>query len=107
MKTPTRFETHEDELLSFMQSCWQLAQLLNDTIDAIQHLEQSHKEKKRSLRYQCGEHGVQKLSLLVVPRIMKITEKVHTKFVSSDGPGSSPLGPPARPSFGSDDDESP
>ncbi|CDH52365.1 predicted protein [Lichtheimia corymbifera JMRC:FSU:9682] len=72
---PTLFDKKEDDLLP---------------VDCILELEQCHKEKKRSMRYEEGGDA-QYLDTLVSPRILKITEKKHKILVGADGPRSSPL----------------
>lgn len=62
------------------------------SIEALDELEKIHDNKKRSTRYDRNTIPVeQRLSTCVNPNIMKITEKIHFRDWSADGPASSLL----------------
>ncbi|CDH56138.1 hypothetical protein RO3G_05723 [Lichtheimia corymbifera JMRC:FSU:9682] len=92
IKMPNKFSNKAEELSSFVQSCWELLALLEDSVDALRRLESDHSKTKRQFRYKEDEYPVERmLSSLVNPRILKIAEKRHAKETADDGPKSSPF----------------
>ncbi|KAG0179781.1 hypothetical protein DFQ28_002225 [Apophysomyces sp. BC1034] len=49
IEMPTKFNKRVDELLLFLESCWQLLHLLMQSVDTLQGLEDDHVQKKQRL----------------------------------------------------------
>ncbi|KAG0172414.1 hypothetical protein DFQ28_010728 [Apophysomyces sp. BC1034] len=92
VKIPVQFDSRGKDLLPFVRSCWEILNMMLDTLQALHNLRRSRQDAEREHRYKPFPTE-RKLSNIAVPVIVKITEKEHAVTVGHDGPASSPIRP--------------
>lgn len=87
VQLPITFETKED-LVGVIQFFWMLKEKLRTTLNVLNNLKQQHADNKRSKRYSKGKSVL--LTDFINPKFVKLTERKHSKGMSTYGPFESP-----------------
>jgi len=79
-------ETYQQDIITFY---WAFKCKLEESLDAVKNIQNSHKINRKNSRYNSGENP-KLLSQIINPDIIKLTENDHKKGMADLGPFDSP-----------------